>query len=415
MHATEKLLSEPVAKAVLDLYEIPNTRPRIAASVDQAVQLACEIGYPLVMKILSPDITHKSDVGGVRINLRSTDEVRRAYEDTLRQVRDKCPQVRVDGVTLQPYVAPLYSTETILGCRRDPIFGPVLMLGMGGITAELLHDCTFELPPLDEHLARSMLERLRSWPLFTGFRGRPALAVDRLLETMLRFSTLVVECPEIVECDLNPLVVTTDDVVALDARMTIDPAVIRSTASPYGHLAVAPYPEQYDRRVTLMDGTVVVLRPLRPDDEGLWHTMVDAASEQSIMFRFRSLFRSVVHNQAVRYCFIDYDREMAFIAEVEVQGRRELVAVGRLVADRDHDRAEFGILVVDAWQGRGLGGMLLDMCLQHAREAGYKSVYAETSWDNQRILSLFRKRGFQIERFTNDPTTLRATLVVTAS
>ena len=171
--------------------------------------------------------------------------------------------------------------------------------------------------------------------------------------------------------------------------MTIDPAVIRSTASPYGHLAVAPYPEQYDRRVTLMDGTVVVLRPLRPDDEGLWHTMVDAASEQSIMFRFRSLFRSVVHNQAVRYCFIDYDREMAFIAEVEVQGRRELVAVGRLVADRDHDRAEFGILVVDAWQGRGLGGMLLDMCLQHTarlatnrftpKQAGTISGYSRCS------------------------------------
>ena len=194
--------------------------------------------------------------------------------------------------------------------------------------------------------------------------------------------------------------------------MTIDPSVIRSAAFPYGHLAVAPYPEQYVRQVTLKDGASVVLRPLRPDDEGLWHTMLNAASEQSILFRFRSLFRSVVHNQAVRYCFVDYDREMAFIAEVNVQGRRELVAVGRLVGDQDHDRAEFGILVIDAWQGRGLGGLLLDMCLQHARNAGYKLVYAESSWDNQPILSLFRKRGFTIDHFSNDPTTIRATLVV---
>jgi acetyltransferase len=374
--------------------------------------LADELGYPLVMKILSPDITHKSDVGGVRINLRSIDEVRRAFDEIMRSVRDQCPQARIEGVTLQAYVAPLYSAETILGCRRDPIFGPVIMLGMGGVTAELLHDCTFELPPLDEHLARSMLERLRSWPLFTGFRGRPPLAVDRLLETMLRFSTLVVECPEIVECDLNPLVVTTDGVVALDARMTVDPAVLRSPMCPYGHLAVAPYPEQLVRQVTLKDGTSMLLRPLRPDDEGLWHTLVDAASDQSILFRFRSLFRSVVHSQAVRYCFVDYDREMAIVAEVNVQGRRELVAVGRLVADRNHDQAEFGILVIDAWQGRGLGGLLLDLCLQHAREAGYKSVYGEVSWDNQRMLSLFRKRGFAIEHFPKDPTTLRATLAV---
>ena len=173
LQSTERLLSEPVAKAVLDLYEIPNTRPCVAASVVQAVELAAEIGYPLVMKILSPDITHKSDVGGVRINLRSADEVRRAFDDTMQSVRDKCPQARVDGVTLQRYVAPLYSTETILGCRRDPIFGPVIMIGMGGITAELLHDYTFELPPLDEHLARSMLERLRSG------RCSPVFAVVR--------------------------------------------------------------------------------------------------------------------------------------------------------------------------------------------------------------------------------------------
>jgi len=286
----------------------------------------------------------------------------------------------------------------------------LITVGLGGVANELLHDESCELPPLDERLAVRMLERLHSWPLFQGYRGRPALSVERMVETLLRVSALVTECPELEQLELDPLVVSSSGATVATARVTVRPREDADDAArSFGHLSIAPYPDWLTHSVKLKDGTTIVLRAIRPDDTELWHEMLDAASERSILFRFRSLFRQVVHRQAARYCFIDYDREMAFVAEATSEGRRRLVGVGRLVSDSTRESAEFGILVIDAWQGRGLGGVLLDACLDYARTTKYIHIYAQTSWDNERMIRLFRQRGFHIERYPDDPTTLRAT------
>lgn len=406
--AAGAFLSEPAAKQVLQLYDIPTVPTRLARSAAEVTAVADEIGYPLVMKIVSRDIVHKSDVGGVRVKIEGPDELRRAYEEMLIGMRTCCPGAAIDGVSLQLYVHPPYAIELILGAQSDPAIGPVLMIGLGGVTAEIHRDCSFELPPLDERLATRMLERLRSWRLLAGYRGRRRMATEALVSTLLRFSTLIAENPRIASCDINPLLVTPDAVLALDARISVDPQL--APIRPYGHLAIAPYPEELTREVALKDGSRVVVRPIRPADEPLWHAMLDAASDNSIWQRFRSAVRSRVHTQARRYCFIDYDREMALVAEARVAGRPQLVGVGRLVADSNHQRAEFAVLVVDAWQGRGLGRQLLGALVDYARSAGLRQIYAETAYDNRRMLELFRSAGFQLRPIDHDPSTTAAEL-----
>jgi acetyltransferase len=403
-------LTQTESKAILDIYDIPHTRPLLARSAAEARQAALELGFPLVMKLLSPDITHKSDVGGVRLNLHTVDDVEQAFGQIMAGVQQARPTARVAGVTLERYLDPLDGVELILGCRRDATFGPVIMVGYGGVATELFRDCSFELPPIDERLAARLLERLRCWPLLTGYRGRPAMAIDRLIETLLRFSTLIAELPQLAELDINPLLVTPHEVVALDARVVLDAQQVQPGEPLYAHLAIAPYPIDLVEPVVLTDGTPVVIRPIRPEDEPAWHAMLDAASDHSIRQRFRAPVRGSVHLQAARYCFIDYDREMAFVVEAHVAGAPQLVGVGRLVADREHETAEFAVLVIDAWHRRGLGSRLLDKCLAHARAIGIHRVRAETSWDNVPMLGLFRARGFTLHRAPNDPTTVLAEL-----
>jgi acetyltransferase len=401
-------LTESASKSVLAVYQIPVIQTLEARSLSQAEECAAAIGYPLVMKVLSPDVTHKTDVHGVQLNLQSIDDVRRAYQQILDCVRRARPDAVIEGVTLQRYVAAPYGLELILGSRRDPVLGPVMMIGLGGIATELHRDCSFELPPLDERLARRMLEQLRCWPLLSGYRGRPPLAVEALIETVLRFSTLIVEVSELVECDVNPVVVTPEEVVAVDARLVLDPAQATPPERPFAHLAIAPYPEDYVQPATLKDGTSVVIRPIRPEDEPLWHEMLDAASDESIWSRFRSSHRGGVHRQAGRYCFVDYDREMALVAEARIDHSVKLIGVGRLVVDQDRQAAEFAVLVVDAWQNRGLGGLLLDACIRYGEAIGLDRIYAETNWDNRRMIRLFRSRGFELRHGSSDPTTLFA-------
>jgi acetyltransferase len=280
------------------------------------------------------------------------------------------------------------------------------MVGLGGVAAEVFQDRALGLPPLNDVLARRMVESLRSWPLLAGYRGKPAANIERLVEIIVRFSYLVADCPEIKELDVNPLLVTPEDAVALDARLVVDReaqaaggapgAPACGSGSPYAHLAIRPYPEEYVTRRTLKDSSQVLLRPIKPEDEPLWHELLAACSQESRWFRFQYLFKQTTHEMAARYCFIDYDREMAIVAEVEEEGRRKLAGIGRLVADADHQTAEYAVIVTDRWQGRGLGGMLTDYCLELAKNWGVGKVVAEMSKDNRRMLATFRSRGFTI-------------------
>ncbi|HVW00396.1 MAG TPA: GNAT family N-acetyltransferase, partial [Planctomycetaceae bacterium] len=400
-----RILSEDASKELLSLYGIPITQPVAAEGADAAVAAARQIGYPVVLKVLSPDITHKTDVGGVLLNLASDREVREAFDKIVASAREKRPDARIDGVTVQPMVVASKGFELILGSKQDPVFGSVILVGMGGIAAEVFQDRALGLPPLNERLAYHMLESLRSWPLLKGYRGRPGVDLERLVEVLMRFSYLVAESPEIQELDINPLLVMPDRVIALDARVVVGPGVARP-ARPYAHLAIHPYPEEYVQERSLNDGTRVVLRPIKPEDEPMWHELLASCSAQSLWFRFRYLFKEATHEMASRFCFIDYDRELAIVAEIEEDGRRRLIGTGRLVADVDHVTAEYAVLVVDAWQGRGVGSVLTDYCLEIARQWNVRQVFGETSTDNARMLGLFRNRGFTLRQ--DEPQTVLA-------
>ncbi|HOX25080.1 MAG TPA: GNAT family N-acetyltransferase [Candidatus Krumholzibacteria bacterium] len=387
-------LGEDVSKSLLAGYGIPTADAIPAGSADAAVAAADRIGYPVVLKILSPDITHKTDVGGVALDLADADAVRAAFGRVVAAARGRAPSARIAGVTVQPMIRSQGAVELILGARKDPVFGSVIMVGLGGIAAELFEDRAIGFPPLNERLARRMLESLKIWPLLSGYRGRPPLAVEALLEVLFRLSYLVADFPEVEELDINPLLVCADRVVALDARVILDPTPRPANADPYAHLALRPYPEEYVRPITLDDGTPVVLRPIKPEDEPLWLELLRGCSPESLYQRFRYLFHWETHEIATRFCFIDYDREIAIVAEAELDGRRTLMAVGRLIADPDLETVEFAILVGDRWQDQGLGGVLTDYCLEVSRRWGLRRVVAQTTRDNQRMLAIFERRGF---------------------
>ncbi len=393
----DEILSENISKAFLEAYEIPVTKPHLARSADEAVDVARQCGYPVVMKIHSPQITHKSDVGGVALNLGSGQAVREAFDRMTGKAGQMRPDAKVLGVTIQEMVTYPHSFELILGTKKDPVFGSVIMVGMGGTTAELFRDRALALPPLSETLARRTLGSLKSWPLLQGYRGKPGANIERLIEIIMRFSYLVADYPEIKELDINPLLVTPEDAIALDARVVVDRELVVRPVRPYAHLAIRPYPEEYVSGRKLKDGTPVILRPIKPEDEPMWHDLVRSCSTETIWFRFQYLFKQTTHDMATRYCFIDYDRELGIVAELEEEGQRKLVGVGRMVADMDHETAEYAVIVADRWQGHGLGGLLTDYCLEVAKTWSVKRLVAETTRDNTRALATFRTRGFEID------------------
>jgi acetyltransferase len=391
------VLSETLSKTLLDAYEIPVTKPLPALSADDAVAIAEQIGYPVVLKVRSREVTHKADVGGVELGLTNGDEVLAAYERIVASVHERSPEAEVQGVTVQP-MARTSGHELVLGARKDPIFGAVILLGAGGVAAEVLRDQALDLPPLNERLALGMLQSLRIWPLLAGHRGRPGINLDALLEVVMRFSYLVADYPEISEIEINPLLIGVEGAVALDARAVIDQSLVGHPPPPFSHLAIRPYPEEYTSEGTTTGGLHVTLRAIKPEDEPLWHEMLDACSLQTIAMRFRGMVK-YTHEMATRYCFIDYDRELAIVPELETEdGTRKLLGVGRLVADTDRENAEYALLVADPWQRRGLGDLLTDYCLEVARSWGISRVYAETTVDNDNMIGVLKKHAFTLTR-----------------
>ena len=388
------MLGEGPAKRVLAAYGIPVTLTLDAADPDAAVAAAERIGYPVVLKLDAAGISHKSDLGGVILDLVDAGAVRAAFSRILARVRAARPAAKIAGVTVQAMARREAAIELIVGASRDPTFGTVLMVGLGGVAVEVLGDRALGLPPLNERLARRMLESLRTWPLLQGYRGASPVDLDRLVGVLVRLSYLVADFPEILELDINPLLASADGVLALDARIRLDAATAADTTRTYAHLAIRPYPDEWVREGRGPDGEPLTLRPIRPEDEPRWHALLAACSPDSIRKRFRYLFKQTTHEMATRFCFIDYDREMAIVAEA---ADGSLLGVGRLVTEPGGRRAEFAVLVADAWQGQGLGGQLTDLCLEVARAWRLEAVYALTSPDNVRMLSLFHERGFASE------------------
>ncbi|MBN2635816.1 MAG: bifunctional acetate--CoA ligase family protein/GNAT family N-acetyltransferase [Prolixibacteraceae bacterium] len=399
-----KILNEDDSKMLVNDYGIDTTHPTPAATEDEAVKIAEQKGYPVVLKIYSPDITHKSDVGGVALNIENEDMIRATFRNMIKTAAEKRPDARIDGVTVQRMVNTKGGIELIVGTKKDPVFGTVMLVGMGGTTAELFKDKRLEFPPLNEQLARQMLESLKIYPLLAGWRGEAPKNINKLIEVLIRMSYLAADYPEIEELDINPLIVTEKDVIALDARIVVDEEILKNPVKDYSHLVLRPYPESLIKTSRLKDNTEVLLRPIKPEDEPLWLELLASCSKEAIYHRFRYDFYFDSHEVATQFCFIDYDREIAIVAEHEKEdGSKELIGVGRLIADPDLEVMEYAILITDKWQKKELGYTLTNYCMKIAKSRGIKMLKAETTKDNKPMISVFRKLNFKI-RFNEDTT-----------
>ncbi len=389
------LLNEFESKQILSLYGIPTVETRIARTEDEAVNCARKIGFPAVLKVFSDTITHKTDVGGVKLNLHDESEVRKAYQSIQRSVTE-AGSSSFAGVTVQPMVR-LEGYELILGSSVDPQFGPVLLFGSGGELVEIYKDHALTLPPLNTTLAQRLMERTRVFRALKGVRGRKPVDLVALESLMVRFSQLVIEQPWISEIEINPLIASPERLLALDARIVLHDKSINAEQLPKP--AIRPYPTQYVSQWRMKDGTEVTIRPIRPEDEPLMVAFHGTLSDRTVYLRYfasLSLRRRVEHDRLVRICFGGYDREMVLVADYKNPGAgsHEILGVGRLNKLRNNGEAEVAVLVTDQYQNRGLGAELLRRTLQIAREEKITRLIAEILRDNVAMEKVFRRLGF---------------------
>ncbi len=403
MKSKGKVLSEVDSKKFLESYGIKSSSPTTANNERDAIKIANKLGYPCVMKVLSTEVIHKSDIGGVVLNIGGEKGVVSAYRSIMRNVSDKMPEAKISGVTLQSMCNNKDGVELILGIKKDPVFGTVILAGMGGVGADLINDTALGFPPLNERLARLMLESLKIYPMLKGYRGMKPKNIDKLIEVMIRLSYLAADYPEIEELDINPILVSEEDVIALDARVVLDKEILENPIPQYSHLALHPYPEKYVKTERLNDGTQIILRPIKPEDEPLWLELLGSCSKEAIYSRFRYNFHFDSHEIATQFCYIDYAREIAIVAEIMEEGKRKLIGVGRMIADPDHEIAEYAVLITDNWQRKELGVMFTEYCLEIAKQWELKTFYAQTTKDNQAMIAVFKKMEFRI-KFNSDGT-----------
>jgi acetyltransferase len=393
------ILTEFEAKEVFKTYGIPVVETLIATSPAQAVAHANELGYPVVLKLHSETITHKTDVGGVQLNLGDGTAVERAYKAIQESVTAKAGAEHFEGVTVQKMVRSSGAYELILGSSIDSQFGPVLLFGAGGQLVEVFHDRSLAIPPLNTTLARRMMEQTKIYKALHGVRGRKAVDLPRLERLLVRFSQLVMEQPWIKEIDINPLLVSSDDIIALDARIILHDKDTPASALPKP--AIRPYPSQYAKTIAVDGKPEIRLRPIRPDDEPLIVAFHGTLSERSVYMRYFSwmkLGQRTAHERLARMCFIDYDRQIAFVAETsnERTGDRQIVGVGRLVKSTGGKEAEVAFVVSDAMQGHGIGREMMQLLVEFARDEQISELSATFIRENLPMRRLLERFHFEV-------------------
>ena len=392
------LLTEPESKELLACYQIPTDPTFEAHSEDEAVAKAEGLGYPVVVKLLSHTITHKTEVGGVKLNLSKPESVRQAWRDIEASVREKAGPEHFLGVTVQPFFR-AEGYELILGSTVDAQFGPVMLFGTGGQLVEVFGDRALSLPPLTSTLARRLMEQTRIFTALQGVRGRKPVDLAALEALLVRFSQLVVEQRWIKEIDINPLLASPDRLIALDARIVVYPQATKKEEIP--RLAIRPYPQRYVRPATIKTGEEVLVRPIRPEDEPLLIKLHQALSERTVYLRYfqpLKLSQRTAHERLQRICFIDYDREMALAAEHKKEdGEPEIIAIGRLSRLRGRDEGEMAVLVDDRFQHLGLGTLLYQRLIEVARDEKLATVVSTILSENREMQAICKKLGFYLE------------------
>jgi acetyltransferase len=415
------VMTEAEAKEMIANYGIPVAANGTANSATEAGEIAEKIGFPVVMKILSPDILHKTDIGGVKLNINSRVEAEKAYEEIMSNVRRKltpsargghpsqegngAPKAKVDGIFIEAMTKKRY--ELLIGCKKDEVFGPAIVFGMGGVAVEVFRDTAVGLPPLNMSLALKMIQETKIYKLLEGYRGMPGVDIEAIQFLLYKFAYLVSDFPEIKELDINPFAVDENGGVVLDAKIILDEKVLGVRHQPYSHLVISPYPKEFETTITLKTAHLrqgyggqskkVFVRPLRPEDEelvsGFFHHLTPASQKD----RYLQVIKNIDHEFLLRFTQNDYDREIGLEAEISDGKKSEMIGAVRLVVDPYNENAKLAAVIVDRWQNKGLGSQLIDHMLSIAKTRGIKKVWSEFFPTNKRIIKILEKRNFTIK------------------
>jgi acetyltransferase len=393
-----KVLTEPESMAVLNAFGIPTVRNAVAHSANEALIIAESIGFPIAMKVLSTDISHKSDAGGVRLNINSAQEVRGAYKQLIDQVMERVPDARISGVTVEKMYRSPNGRELMIGIIRDPVFGPVISFGSGGTSVEVIGDSAISLPPLNHRLALDLINRTKVSRLLGQFRQMPAADMQQLVNVLLGVSSMACELPWIVEMDINPLIVDENDIFAVDARIVVE--FPKPSTDPYHHLAIHPYPAHLVTNIQLNDGTDIVIRPIRPEDAEIEAKFVRELSREAKYFRFMNTLQELSPEMLVRFTQIDYHNDMALIAVTTSDAGEEQIGVARYTTNLDKTSCEFALVVSDKWQSKGIAHHLMTNLMEIARDRDLERMEGQVLSNNYRMLELVESLNFRIR---NDP------------
>jgi len=408
------VLTEMESKTLLSAFHIPVTQTILARSANEAMMIATQQGFPVALKIDSAEISHKSDVQGVALNIMTGASARDTYTDLVERVARLVPAARINGVTVQKMARAQRGREVSIGVVTDDPFGPVIVFGAGGVMIELIDDRAMELPPLNQFLARHLIERSRVAETLADWRGASAVDMASLEQVLLRVSEMVCALPQLREMDINPVIVDESGAVAVDARIVIDnlPPASIGPANHYGHLAILPYPTRYEQVWPLRGGGSYAVRPVHPDDAQMLQRLVQQLSPESRFFRFASAFNELPPSMLARFTLIDYDREMALVAVVKDRGAmasgevvetERIVGVSRYITNPDQTSCEFALLVADEFKGKGLGSRLMESIMDVARDKGLAEIEGLVLAKNSDMLDLMKNLGFTSKRYADDP------------
>jgi acetyltransferase len=387
----ESFLPEADARGVLEAYGLPLIRTEKADTEEQASRLSRSIGYPVTLKLCSPDIVHKTDAGGVCLDLRSDADVRSAFQQIMASASRYRKGARIEGVIIQPFLAgPDF--EILLGAKRDADFGPVILFGMGGIFTEILRDKALGLPPMNRLLARRMMQETKVHTLLQGYRNRPAADHELLEEMIMRLSQLLIDFPQIAELDMNPVLIKDGRPLVVDARLMTAPIAVPSPL----HLVISPYPEENEVRITTKGDLRIFIRPVKPEDAPMYVNLFKELSPTSIYYRFFGVLKELRPEMLARFTQIDYNREIALVAIDEDAAEERMLGVARIIGDPDGTEGEFAVLIGDAWQGKGVGAGLLQKLLLIAEKRGFKNIHGLVLKENRNMIALGQKMGFMV-------------------
>jgi acetyltransferase len=404
------VLTELESKALLAAFHVPVTKTILARSAHEAMMIATQLGYPAALKIDSPDIAHKSDVQGVALNLVNATQVRDTYNDMVKRVAQLRPDAHINGATVQNMSAQRRGRELYIGLVTDELFGPVITFGAGGTMIELIGDRSMEMPPLNQFLARGLVQRARVAATLGEWRGAPPIDMAALEHVLLRVSEMVCELPQLREMDINPIILDESGALAVDARIVVQP--MPAHGQHYGHLAILPYPSHFEQEWPMRGGGLYTVRPVRPDDASMLQALVKGLSSESRYFRFASSMPELPSRMLARFTLIDYDREMALVAvhrerklgaDGEFIDTERIIGVSRYVTNPDLRTCEFSLLVADDFAGQGLGSRLMAAITEFARNKGLAQIEGLVLAHNSNMLKLMRHLGFQIKHFDEDP------------